>query len=78
MGGIRSARFCRLCLFGLGRSRGKAIFFTIFAAGMLRIAIAILEAYIPRRLWHDGYHHEHPGCHTWACARASRRSPAAS
>jgi len=34
----------------LGRSRGKAIFFTIFAAGMLSIAIEVLQAYIPRRV----------------------------
>jgi VanZ family protein len=34
----------------LVRSRGKAIFFTIFAAGMLSIAIEVLQAYIPRRV----------------------------
>ena len=37
------------CL-ALSRTRGKAIFFTIFAAGMLSIAIEVMQAYIPRRV----------------------------
>jgi glycopeptide antibiotics resistance protein len=34
----------------LSRNRCKAIVFTIFGAGMLSLAIEVLQAYIPRRV----------------------------
>jgi VanZ like family len=50
VGGFVPLGFVVCAYLALGRSRGKAIFFTIFAAGMLSIAIEILQAYIPRRV----------------------------
>jgi VanZ like family len=49
VGGFVPLGFVVCAYLALGRSRGKAVFFTIFAAGMLSIAIEILQAYIPRR-----------------------------
>ena len=49
VGGFVPLGFAACAYLAMGRSRGKAIFFTIFAAGMLSIAIEILQAYIPRR-----------------------------
>jgi hypothetical protein len=50
VGGFVPLGFLVCAYLALGRSRGRAIFFTIFAAGMLSIAIEILQAYIPRRV----------------------------
>lgn len=50
VGGFVPLGFVVCAYLALGRSRGKAIFFTIFAAGMLSIAIEVLQAYIPRRV----------------------------
>ena len=50
VGGFVPLGFVACAYLALGRSRGKAIFFTIFAAGMLSIAIEVLQAYIPRRV----------------------------
>jgi glycopeptide antibiotics resistance protein len=50
VGGFVPLGFVVCAYLALGRSRGKAIFFTIVAAGMLSIAIEVLQAYIPRRV----------------------------
>jgi glycopeptide antibiotics resistance protein len=50
VGGFVPLGFVVCAYLALGRSRGKAISFTIFAAGMLSIAIEVLQAYIPRRV----------------------------
>jgi len=50
VGGFVPLGFVVCAYLALGRSRGKAIFFTIFAVGMLSIAIEVLQAYIPRRV----------------------------
>ena len=50
VGGFVPLGFVACAYLALGRSRGKAIVFTIFAAGMLSIAIEVLQAYIPRRV----------------------------
>src|SRR6202021_4150571 len=50
VGGFLPLGFVVCAYLAFGRSRGKAIFFTIFAAGMLSMAIEVLQAYIPRRV----------------------------
>jgi hypothetical protein len=50
VGGFVPLGFVVCAYSALSRTRGKAIFFTIFSAGVLSFAIEVLQAYIPRRV----------------------------
>ena len=50
VGGFVPLGYVVCAYLALSRTRGKAIFFTIFAAGMLSIAIEVMQAYVPRRV----------------------------